>query len=132
MAENNYIASSGRAVCSALCLVDSSDTTLAVVCICGRQPPRVKAPGHPTPVLEFNCIPLSPCLVDRGDTTHAVVRISGQQSSREKAPGHLVDGWLKCCFTSTETVGLLGTGAQNVHLDFHTAPELCGGHRSPV
>ena len=32
---------------------------------------------------------------------------------------------LKCCFTSTETVGLLGTGAQDVHLDFHTAPELC-------
>ena len=32
---------------------------------------------------------------------------------------------LKCCFTSTETVGLLGTGTQTVHLDFHTAPELC-------
>ena len=31
---------------------------------------------------------------------------------------------LKCCFTSTETVGLLGTGAQDVYLDFHTAPEL--------
>ena len=30
---------------------------------------------------------------------------------------------LKCCFTSTETVGLLGTGAQEVHLDLHTAPE---------
>ena len=30
--------------------------------------------------------------------------------------------WLKCCFTSTETVGLLGTEAQDVHLDFHTAP----------
>ena len=29
-----------------------------------------------------------------------------------------------CCFTSTETVGLLGTGAQDVHLDFLTAPEL--------
>ena len=29
-----------------------------------------------------------------------------------------------CCFTSTETVGLLGTGTQNGHLDFHTAPEL--------
>ena len=28
------------------------------------------------------------------------------------------------CFTSTETVGLLGTGAQDDHLDFHTAPEL--------
>ena len=35
------------------------------------------------------------------------------------------DGWLKCCFTSTETVGLLGMGAQDIHLDFHTAPELC-------
>ena len=32
---------------------------------------------------------------------------------------------VKCCFTSTETVGLLGTGAQDNHLDFHTAPELC-------
>ena len=31
---------------------------------------------------------------------------------------------LKCCFTSTEAVSLLGTGTQNVHLDFHTAPEL--------
>ena len=26
--------------------------------------------------------------------------------------------------SSTETVGLLGTGAQDGHLDFHTAPEL--------
>ena len=35
-------------------------------------------------------------------------------------------GWLvECCFTSTENVGLLGTGAQDGHLDFHTAPELC-------
>ena len=25
-------------------------------------------------------------------------------------------GWLKCCFTSRETVGLLGAGAQDVHL----------------
>ena len=32
---------------------------------------------------------------------------------------------LKCCFTSIETVGLLGTGAQDGHLDFRTAPELC-------
>ena len=32
--------------------------------------------------------------------------------------------WLKCCFTSTKTVGLLGTGAQDGHLDFHTVPEL--------
>ena len=32
----------------------------------------------------------------------------------------------ECCFTFTETVGLLGTGAQDAHLDFHTfTPELC-------
>ena len=40
---------------------------------------------------------------------------------------------VECCFTSTETVGLLGTGAQDGHLDFHTAPKLsrvlgCGGY----
>ena len=32
---------------------------------------------------------------------------------------------VECCFMPTETVDLLGTGAQDVHLDFHTAPELC-------
>ena len=33
--------------------------------------------------------------------------------------------WLKCWwFTSTDTVDLLGTGAQDVHLDFHTETEL--------
>ena len=32
---------------------------------------------------------------------------------------------VECCFTSTETVSLLGTGAQDGHVDFHTAPELC-------
>ena len=31
---------------------------------------------------------------------------------------------VECCFTSTETVGLLGTGALDGHFDFHTAPEL--------
>ena len=30
---------------------------------------------------------------------------------------------VECCFTSTETVGLLGTGAQEGHLDFHTVSE---------
>jgi len=37
---------------------------------------------------------------------------------------------LKCCFTSTETVGLLGTGAQDGHLDFYTAPEFRAGWRT--
>ena len=31
---------------------------------------------------------------------------------------------VECCFTSTETVGLLETGAQDGHRDFHTAPDL--------
>ena len=31
---------------------------------------------------------------------------------------------VECCFTSTETAGLLGTGAQDIRLDFHTAPDL--------
>ena len=35
-----------------------------------------------------------------------------------------VVGVVEFCFTSTETVGLLGTGAQDGHLDFHTAPAL--------
>ena len=36
-------------------------------------------------------------------------------------------GWLKCCFMSMiyrQPIGLGGMGAQDVHLDFHTAPEL--------
>ena len=39
---------------------------------------------------------------------------------------------LKCCFTSTETVGLLGTGAQDGYLDFHTASELEVGQDHPA
>ena len=31
---------------------------------------------------------------------------------------------VQCCFTSTETVRLIRTGAQDGHLEFHTAPEL--------
>ena len=30
----------------------------------------------------------------------------------------VVDGWLKCCFTSTETVGILGTGARTATSTF--------------
>ena len=57
---------------------------------------------------------------------------SAAQTKRPASAGTLgggeedaVFGWLKCCFTCTETVGLLGTGAQDVLLDFHTASELC-------
>ena len=48
--------------------------------------------------------------------------ISGYKNNEHE--NRIVDGWLKSCSTYTETVGLLGTGAQDVHLDFHTAPEL--------
>ena len=46
-------------------------------------------------------------------------------SSKVRPPSAVtVQPGLKCCFTSTETVGLLGTGAQDVHLRFHTPPEI--------
>ena len=38
---------------------------------------------------------------------------------------HCSDWLVECCFTSTETVGFLRTGAQDGHLDFHTAAEVC-------
>ena len=38
---------------------------------------------------------------------------------------HVLHVVVKCCFTSTETLGLLGMGVQDGHLDFHTAPVLC-------
>ena len=46
-----------------------------------------------------------------------------RETMSTKASIHL-QGLAECCFASTETVGLLGTGAQDGHLDCHTAPEL--------
>ena len=64
----------------------------------------------------------------------AYTKDNGFELSREKTclmlfnngenPKAYLKEMLKCCFTSTETVGLLGTGTQDGHLDFHTAPEL--------
>ena len=39
---------------------------------------------------------------------------------------------VRCCFMFTENAGLLGTGAQDGHLYFHTAPELCIKQRMAV
>ena len=36
---------------------------------------------------------------------------------------------VECRFRSTETVGIIRAGVQDGHLDFHTAPELCGPHQ---
>ena len=70
-------------------------------------------------------------------TTTAVLKEGGSSSWGEwviwpsgKALGWLAEGprfnaaSFECCLTSRETVGLLGTGVQDGHLDFHTAPEL--------
>ena len=61
-----------------------------------------------------------PCqhCVASGQTSGSVDQYSTRRRTRRT---WLVEG----CFTSTETVGLLGTGAQDGHLDFHTASELC-------
>ena len=63
------------------------------------------------------------CPLSRGRCTHSVLAfLRNCATGGGGGGGDLL--LLKCCFTSTETVGLLGTGAQDVHLDFHAAPEL--------
>ena len=48
---------------------------------------------------------------------------SSQNTARAK--WNMMMMMMKCCFTSTETVGLLlGTGAEDSHLAFNTTPEL--------
>ena len=56
--------------------------------------------------------------------TEAIVWISWSSMCHYRYAWTVKFVLLKCCFTSTETVGLLGTGAQDGHLDLHTAPEL--------
>ena len=69
------------------------------------------------------------CIPNTHTHTHITVQALQLQSwvsgwAREKKFFSTNMMMLKCCFTSTETVGSLGTGAQDGHLDFHTAPEL--------
>ena len=54
--------------------------------------------------------------------------MSWQYDSLVHCPLQETDTLVECCFTATETVGLLGTGAQDGHLDFHTVPELSKRH----
>ena len=61
-----------------------------------------------------------PDLAERGSQSCLPVAVS-VHNLQTRSPSLLL---VECCFTSTQTVGLLGTGAQDVHLDFHTAPEL--------
>ena len=87
-------------------------------------------------ITTFICTPtrkqcrLSPVMNSVGSPLRSITHEHRPQRQTNNLPlqGHWgkrdAAGWMKCCFTSTETVGLLGTGAQDVHLDFHTAPEL--------
>ena len=55
-------------------------------------------------------------------TSQKTWSLSGQHCWRWSVHNFML---AECCFTSrTETVGLLGMGAQDGHLDFHTAPEF--------
>ena len=56
----------------------------------------------------------------RGRETDRQTNGQTKETERKTEERQLVE----CCFTSTETVGLLGTVVQDVHLDFHTALEL--------
>ena len=65
---------------------------------------------------------------DKGEPIHirtevpllTSLKLTARPNRLTERTGRLVE----CCFTSAETVGLLGTGAQHGHLDFHTVPEL--------
>ena len=83
-----------------------------------------RRPGRDTVYMHYTCCNTScPAICPCPYNTHAVCRCS---RARTVTPfTSLFDlPLLKCCFTSTETVGLLGTGARDVHLDCHTATKL--------
>ena len=63
---------------------------------------------------------------EKGEPKRVQTEIPLLRPYRKATPAHfsVLKLLLKCCFTSTETVGLLGAGAQDVHLDFHTAHEF--------
>ena len=83
-------------------------TGIREIQLCARPATQLRCPPPPPPPPYFRQI------------AHASpLRMREALSARGR--------WLKCCFTFTETVGLLGTGAQDGHLDFYTAPVLCKG-----
>ena len=66
------------------------------------------------------------------EQTGEAVKTHGQKmnGSAQACKGSREGRWLaECCFTSIETIRLIGTGAQHGHLDFHTARESKGDSR---
>ena len=53
---------------------------------------------------------------------------SAQRTDQKRALGSKTRSWLSVALRPQETVGLLGTGVQDGHRDFRTAPELCQKH----
>ena len=59
-----------------------------------------------------------------GRSLHLIISQLRTKCSSSNCPNH-VNIVVECCYTSTETVGVLGTRAQDGHLNFYTAPEIC-------
>ena len=64
------------------------------------------------------------CIKMDSDESHFNVSLLVRDKVTRQCPQTTTAELAECCFTSTETIGLLGTGAQDGHLDFHAAPEL--------
>ena len=47
---------------------------------------------------------------------------------QQQQPSYCSVTWLSVALSPQKPVGLSGTGAEDGHLDFHTAPELCQLH----
>ena len=85
-----------------------------VICACGVQKD-----------VQFSSIH-STRLIYKLNKAHVYVfHLISQKFPQRCLPNRSTVRPVECCFTSTKTVGLLGMGAQDGHLDFHTASELC-------
>ena len=88
----------------------NSARLLVIIIIIDSQDPNVTTPTQ-------LCTPLIRVIINI--TMSVKLDHNGLTTRQSNHPALLAE----CCFTSTETVGFLGTGSQDGHLDFHTAHE---------
>ena len=100
--------------CWTLLRITSSSTKRIVLRICLLLSNHV--PSSPNFVIVRDC-----CVPPLRSHIRQFGLCFGQSGLLRMNVGLNVHSWLKCCFTFTETVGLLGTGAQDGHLDFHSS-----------